>query len=83
MYQHQENPNNQSDMKIDRNTAEMIKALIKFNLNHNDQHITELADLLDYLPKTARRKMLTAIGTFEAANTELGTVLDCLVESED
>ena len=38
----------------------------------------ELAALLDSLPKKAQRKLLIAIGSFEAANVELQEVLDCL-----
>jgi hypothetical protein len=44
-------------------------------IHHNDHHIEELAELLDHLPKTSRKKLSLAIGTFESANTILQDIL--------
>ncbi len=60
--------------------TEEVKALLSYMIHHNDHHADELADLLDQLPEKARKKMLMAIGSFEAANVELREVLDCLEE---
>ena len=57
---------------------EETKALLRFMIDHNDHHIGELADLLDRLPEAARKKLLLAIGGFEAANVDLRGVLECL-----
>ena len=54
------------------------KALLSYMLHHNEHHAEELAALIDSLPKNAQKKLLTAIGTFEAANVELQEVLACL-----
>lgn len=59
-------------------TNEEVKALLTFMIHHNDHHNEELADLLDSLPEIARKKMMRAIGSFEAANVELQEVLECL-----
>ncbi len=58
--------------------AEEVKALLAYMIHHNDHHAEELADLLDDLPEPARKKLMMAIGSFEAANVELQEVLDCL-----
>ncbi|MBO4330972.1 MAG: cobalt transporter [Oscillospiraceae bacterium] len=52
--------------------------LLKSMLEHNEHHAEELAGLLDSLPPKAKNRLLLAIGTFEAANTELKAVLDCI-----
>ena len=57
---------------------EETKALLSYMIHHNEHHAEELAALLDSLPKKAQRKLLIAIGSFEAANVELQEVLDCL-----
>ncbi len=57
---------------------EEAKALLAYMIHHNEHHNEELADLLDSLPDPARKKLLLAIGSFEAANVELQAVLDCL-----
>ena len=54
------------------------KALLSYMLHHNEHHAEELAALLDALPKNAQRKLILAIGSFEAANVQLQEVLDCL-----
>ncbi len=59
-------------------SAQEVKALLAYMIHHNDHHAEELADLLEDLPEAARKKLLFAIGSFEAANVELQAVLDCL-----
>ncbi len=54
------------------------KALLSYMIHHNEHHAEELASLLDSLPQKAQKKLLIAIGSFEAANVELQEVLDCL-----
>lgn len=54
------------------------KALLSYMIRHNEHHAEELAALLDALPKNAQRKLILAIGSFEAANVQLQEVLDCL-----
>lgn len=57
---------------------EQVKALLKYMIHHNDHHADELASLLNQLPEKAAKKLLMAIGTFEAANVELQEVLECM-----
>lgn len=54
------------------------RALLTYMIRHNEHHAEELAELMDSLPREARKKMSVAIGSFEAANVELQAVLDCL-----
>ena len=60
------------------NNPEETKALLSYMLHHNEHHAEELAALLDVLPKKAQKKLMLAIGSFEAANVQLQEVLDCL-----
>lgn len=55
-----------------------IRALLRYMIEHNDHHNDELAGLLDSLPEKARKLMMRAIGSFEAANVELSEVLAAL-----
>ncbi len=55
-----------------------VKALLGYMIQHNDHHADELAELLDKLPEGARKKLMVAIGSFEAANVELQQVLEFL-----
>ena len=71
-------PHTHSDPAAQSATPEETKALLAYMIHHNDHHAEELAALLDSLPKKAQRKLLIAIGSFEAANVELQEVLDCL-----
>jgi len=57
---------------------EETKALLAYMIHHNEHHNEELANLLDRLPDKARKKLLRAIGSFEAANVELREVLESL-----
>ena len=57
---------------------EKVKALLTYMISHNDHHAEEMADLLDSLPENPREKLQKAIGMFEAANVELGEVLESL-----
>ena len=61
-------------------SLEETKALLAYMIHHNEHHSEELAGMLDSLPEKARKKLLTAIGTFESANVELQEVLDSLSE---
>ena len=54
------------------------KALLEYMISHNEHHAEELADLAGALPERAEKKLMRAIGTFEAANVELREVLACL-----
>ena len=58
--------------------VERIKALLKYMIHHNEQHVQELAELLDLLPPDVCKKLRMSIGTFEVANVELQLVLECL-----
>lgn len=55
-----------------------VKALLSYMIHHNEHHVEELADLMEQLPPTAQKRLKAAIGTFEVANVELQTVLECL-----
>lgn len=68
---HPENTAYMADLK-------QTKALLEYMIHHNQHHAEELADLLDTLPEKPQKKLLSAIGVFEAANVELQGVLDCL-----
>lgn len=63
---------------LDANDKAQTKALLAFMIEHNEHHAEELAALLDGLEEKAKKKLLSAIGTFEAANVELKAVLDML-----
>ncbi len=54
------------------------KALLEYMISHNENHAQELADLADALPERAQKKLIRAVGTFEAANVELREVLASL-----
>lgn len=63
-------------------SRERLAALLEYMVHHNEHHTEELADLLDSLPESLKGDMLSAIGSFEAANVELSQVLDRLKEAE-
>lgn len=74
-------PHNHDDAHIHTDGSVNLKetkALLSYMINHNEHHAEELAALIDSLPKNAQKKLLTAIGTFEAANVELQEVLACI-----
>lgn len=56
------------------------QALLRYMIDHNEHHCEELAELLDGLDGAPRRKLLEAIGGFEAANVQLREVLELLEE---
>ena len=58
--------------------AERTKALLGYMIDHNEHHAEELADLVDSLEGAARKRLLEAIGSFEAANVQLREVLELL-----
>ena len=53
-----------------------LRALLNYMIHHNEHHAEELVNLQDSLPEKARKKLLLAVGTFEAANVQLQQVLD-------
>lgn len=57
-------------------------ALLAYMIDHNEHHCEELAELLDTLEGRARRKLLEAIGSFEAGNVQLREALDLLEEGK-
>ena len=59
-----------------------LRALLSYMLHHNEHHAEELVGLQDSLPESARKKLLLAVGTFEAANVQLQQVLDELDKLE-
>ena len=62
--------------------SEKLCALISYMIDHNDHHAGELAELLPSLEGAANKKLLQAIGTFEAANVQLREVLDLVKEGK-
>lgn len=62
--------------------AERAKALLGYMIDHNEHHTEELAELVDLLQGDARKRLLSAIGGFEAANVELREVLELLEKGE-
>ena len=61
--------------------SERTKALLGYMIDHNEHHAEELAELVDSLEGPARKKLLEAIGSFEAGNVQLREVLE-LVKGE-
>lgn len=59
-----------------------LRALLSYMVHHNEHHAEELVGLQDNLPESARKKLLLAVGTFEAANVQLQQVLDELDKLE-
>ena len=57
-------------------TAERTRALLAYMIDHNEHHATELAELVDSLDGAARKRLLEAIGSFEAANVQLRETLE-------
>ena len=58
--------------------GDRTRALLSYMIDHNEHHCEELADLLDALDGAPRKKLLEAIGSFEAANVQLREVLDLM-----
>lgn len=58
------------------------QALLRYMIDRNEHHCEELAELLDGLEGAPRRKLLEAIGSFEAANVQLREVLELLEEGK-
>ena len=63
--------------------AEKVCALLGYMIDHNDHHAAELADLLPAVEGAANKKLLEAIGTFEAANVQLREVLQLLKKESE
>ena len=60
--------------------AERTKALLSYMIDHNEHHAEELAELVDSLEGAARKRLLEAIGSFEAGNVQLREVLELMEE---
>lgn len=58
--------------------AERTKALLGYMIEHNEHHTEELAELVDSLEGPARKRLLEAIGSFEAGNVQLREVLELM-----
>ena len=58
--------------------AERTRALLGYMIDHNEHHADELAELLDSLDGSPKKKLREAIGSFEVANTQLREVLALL-----
>lgn len=57
---------------------ERARALLAYMIDHNGHHASELSDLADSLNGAARKRLLEAIGGFEAANRQLREALDLM-----
>ena len=57
---------------------ERTRALLAYMIDHNEHHASELSELVDSLDGAARKRLLEAIGSFEAANAQLREVLDLM-----
>ena len=64
----------------DMPSAERTKALLNYMIDHNEHHAEELAELVDSLEGAARKRLLEAIGSFEAGNVQLREVLELMEE---
>ena len=64
----------------DMPSAERTKALLSYMIDHNEHHAEELAELVDSLEGAARKRLLEAIGSFEAGNVQLREVLELMEE---
>ena len=60
--------------------AERTRALLGYMIEHNEHHAEELAELVDSLDGPARKRLLEAIGSFEAGNVQLREVLELMGE---
>ncbi len=61
--------------------AERTRALLGYMIEHNEHHAEELAELVDTLDGAAHKKLLEAIGSFEAGNVQLREVLELMEEA--
>lgn len=57
---------------------ERTRALLAYMIDHNEHHASELSTLADSLDGAARKRLLEAIGGFEAANAQLREVLELI-----
>lgn len=60
-----------------------IKYILQYRITHNALHADELAELLPYLPMKVRKRLQSAIGSFEIGNVELQEVLSALEAESD
>ena len=57
---------------------ERTRALLAYMIDHNAHHASELSELAGSLDGAARKRLLEAIGGFEAANAQLREVLELM-----
>lgn len=61
---------------------EQTVAVLRYMLDHNIHHASELSDLADQLTGEARHQMLHAVESFDQANGYLSAALE-LLEKKD
>jgi len=74
--QEHDHPHNHGDVS----PKERARALLGYMIEHNEHHAEELAALVDVLDGSARKRLLEAIGSFEAGNVQLREVLELMGE---
>ena len=57
---------------------ERTRALLADMIEHNEHHASELSELVDSLDGAARKRLVEAVGNFEAANAQLREVLELM-----
>ncbi len=63
-------------------TSTATVAVLRYMLDHNIHHASELSDLADQLTGEARHQMLHAVESFDQANGYLSAALE-LLEKKD
>ena len=66
----------------DGQVSEQTVAVLRYMLDHNIHHASELSDLADQLTGEARHQMLHAVESFDQANGYLSAALE-LLEKKD
>ena len=61
---------------------EQTVAVLRYMLDHNIHHASELSDLADQLTGEARHQMLHAVESFDQANGYLSAALELLEKKE-
>ena len=75
---HSHEPLQAKDGAVDEQTG----AVLRYMLDHNIHHASELSDLADQLTGEARHQMLHAVESFDQANGYLSAALE-LLEKKD
>ena len=82
MHEHEHEHHHHDHDHGDIPPLERTKALLGYMIDHNEHHAEELAALVDGMDGSARKKLLEAIGSFEAGNVQLREVLELLGEED-